>query len=67
MIDIIIGLVVIAILSLAIGYIVRAKRAGVKCIGCSMGGSCASSKPAREEGDGCSGGCSGCRSCGCGH
>lgn len=61
MIDLIIGIVVVAILALAIGYIVRAKRRGVQCIGCSCGGS--TTTPS-----GCSGGCSGCSgSCGESH
>lgn len=62
MTDIIIGIVVVAILSLAIGYIVKAKKAGVKCIGCSAGG-CSGSR-SHDHG---SGGCSGCDgSCHCG-
>ena len=53
--------VLVAILGGAIAYIVRAKKRGVKCIGCSAGGSCG------KKGGSC-GGCSGCRgseSCGC--
>ncbi|MFI3237451.1 MAG: FeoB-associated Cys-rich membrane protein [Lachnospiraceae bacterium] len=40
MIDIILVVVIIAILGLSIGYIVRAKKRGVKCIGCSSGSTC---------------------------
>ena len=58
-------IVLIAILGGAIAYIVRAKKNGVKCIGCSAGGSCG----AKKEGSSCSG-CSGCsggsEGCGCG-
>ncbi len=50
MIDFLVGAIILAILSLSIGYIVRAKRRGVKCIGCSSG--CSSN----------TGGCSGCHS-----
>ncbi|WP_409967045.1 FeoB-associated Cys-rich membrane protein [Bengtsoniella intestinalis] len=52
MIDVIIGLVVLAIVGGAIGYIVHAKKNGVKCIGCAVGGKCSGS---HHEG-----GCSGC-------
>lgn len=53
--------VLAAILGGAVAYIVRAKKRGVKCIGCSAGGSCG----AKKEGLSCSG-CSGCSSNGCG-
>ena len=50
--------VLVAILGGAVAYIVKAKRNGVKCIGCSAGGSCGGKKGAS---------CSGCSSCsGCG-
>ena len=45
----IVGLIV----GLAAGYIVRAKKKGVKCIGCPDGATC-------------SGNCAGCGSCSCG-
>ena len=44
--------VVAAIVGLAAGYIVKAKKRGVKCVGFPDGGSC-----------GCSGGCNGCSGC----
>ena len=56
--------VLVAILGGAVAYIVKAKKNGVKCIGCSAGG--------RKTGDSLQGGCgscSGCNSgvgCGCG-
>ncbi len=50
--DAIIIAVLVIILGLAIGYIVKAKKSGKKCIGCPDSGAC-------------SGKCSGC-SCGCG-
>ena len=45
--------VLVAIIGGAIAYIVRAKKNGVKCIGCPAGGSCGQKM----------GGCSGCSSC----
>lgn len=61
----IIVVVLVAILGGAVAYIVRAKKRGVKCIGCPSGGSCGANK----EGSSCSG-CSGCsggsEGCGCG-
>lgn len=59
--DIILIVVLVAILGGAVAYIVRAKRNGVKCIGCSAGGSCGMAKGNASEG-GC-GSCSGCKSC----
>lgn len=38
--NLIVVLVILGILGCAIGYIVRAKKQGVTCIGCSCGGSC---------------------------
>ena len=40
MVDLIIVLIVIAILSMAIAYIRKAKKSGVKCIGCPAAGKC---------------------------
>lgn len=59
--------VLVAILGGAVAYIVKAKKNGVKCIGCSAGGSCGGKKGDSLQG-GC-GSCSGCNSgagCGCG-
>lgn len=50
--DFIIALIVLIILGSAIGYIVHAKRKGVKCIGCSVGSSC--SGHCSEQGCSCS-------------
>ena len=41
MADYIIGAVLLVILGVAVVYIVKAKKSGVKCIGCPAGGSCA--------------------------
>lgn len=40
MIDIVVGMVIIMILLLASGYVLKAKKNGVKCIGCESGSSC---------------------------
>lgn len=51
LIDIIIILVIAAIVAAAIRYIVRAKKKGVKCIGCPAG-DCCSRKKADHSGAG---------------
>lgn len=43
MADIIIVLVLLLIIGLAVGYIIKAKKDGVKCIGCPSAGSCSKS------------------------
>ena len=50
MTDLIVGLIVLLIVGAAVRYIIRAKKQGVKCIGCSAGTECS----------GRDGGCSGC-------
>ncbi|MBP0981093.1 MAG: FeoB-associated Cys-rich membrane protein [Oscillospiraceae bacterium] len=52
--NLILALVLAAIIGLAALYIYKAKKSGVKCIGCPSGSACSKS-----------GGCSGC--CGCHH
>ncbi len=54
MVDLIIIAVVFVILASAITYIIKAKKSGVKCIGCPSSKQCSHN---------CNGGCSGC--CGC--
>ena len=54
MTDIIVGVVVLAIVGAAMAYIIKAKKSGVKCIGCPSAGQCAQKS--------CScGGCAGCQ------
>jgi len=53
MIDLIIGLIVMAIVGGAIGYIVKEKKRGVKCVGCPDAPMCASKHM-------CQGNCTGC-------
>lgn len=52
MADIIAAIVIIAILGAAIAYIVSQKRAGVKCIGCSVGQECAARAKAAQQASG---------------
>ena len=56
----IIIVVLAAIIGGAVAYIIKAKRNGVKCIGCSAGGSCG-----QNNGGSC-GRCNGGAGCGCG-
>ena len=49
--------VIVAILGAAITYIVRQKKAGVKCIGCSVGQECAERAKTAQLAEGCSCGC----------
>lgn len=49
MIDIIVGLVIMVILLMASGYVWKAKKNGVKCIGCDSGSSCGGSCPSSCE------------------
>ncbi|MGN0735012.1 MAG: FeoB-associated Cys-rich membrane protein [Anaerovoracaceae bacterium] len=53
MADLILGLILLALIGAAVGYIVKAKKKGVKCIGCPDGAACSR----RQEGGCCS--CSG--------
>lgn len=62
MTDFIIGVVLVVILGAAITYIVKAKKNGVKCVGCpsgsSCGGNCGSNCDSKQDGrSGCSCGC----------
>lgn len=52
--DLVAVVIIAIVLGLAVLYIVRAKKKGVKCIGCPSGGNCCSSN---EEN---------CSCCGCG-
>ena len=53
--------VILIIVSLAVWYLVRAKKRGVKCIGCPSDCHCSKSG---EKGGSCGGSCSSCTSCG---
>lgn len=54
-------LVLAVIIGAAVAYIIKAKKSGVKCIGCSAGGNCSCGN-ASEKSAGCGCGCSGCGS-----
>lgn len=41
--DLILLGIIVGIIALALGYIIHAKRSGVKCIGCSSGKKCSGS------------------------
>lgn len=47
MVNVIVVLIILIIVAAAVGYIVRAKKRGVKCIGCPDSGCC--SKAAHED------------------
>ncbi len=47
--DIIAVIVILIILGIAIGYIVRSKKKGVKCIGCPSGGDCSKCNSCNEK------------------
>ncbi len=49
MTDIIVILIIAVILGLAIGYIVKAKKSGNKCIGCPVENSCSDKSCKGEE------------------
>ena len=57
MTDLIAFIVLAVIVSLAAGYVYRAKKRGVKCIGCPEGASC---HACQKAGEGCCSGCCGC-------
>lgn len=48
MIDYILGAIIILILGLAIAYIIKAKKDGVKCIGCPAGKTCGGHCPSEQ-------------------
>ena len=60
MADFIIAGIVVLLIGAAIAYIVKAKKSGVKCIGCPNSG-CSHSNTSSGC-SGCSGSCSGCPS-----
>ena len=47
--DLIVIGVIILILGLVITYIIRAKKSGVKCIGCPMSKNCSSNKAGKDK------------------
>lgn len=55
--NIIIAVILLAIVGLAAGYVIKAKKSGRKCIGCPDSGCCGK----KDSGSACSCGCGGCR------
>lgn len=49
MTDAIVIIILVIIIGCAVAYMVRAKRRGVKCIGCPAGGSCAAGKVKKKK------------------
>lgn len=49
MTDLIALLILVLILGLAVAYMVKAKRRGVKCIGCPAGGNCPSARKMKRK------------------
>ena len=41
MVNFIVGAIIVALVAMAVAYIVKAKKQGAKCIGCSAAGACA--------------------------
>jgi len=58
MVNLIVFLIIAAIVGGAGLYIYKAKKRGVKCIGCPSANSCG-----QQGGQGCSGGCACCGGC----
>lgn len=54
MTDVIVVVVLLVVIGAAVAYIVKAKKSGVRCIGCPSGGSCSG---------GCGGNCGGDAGC----
>lgn len=61
MTDFIVIAIVVLIVGSALGYIIRAKKRGVKCIGCSAGGNC----PGHKGGSSHTCGCGASHACSC--
>ena len=50
---------IVAILAAAVTHIVRAKKRGVKCIGCPDSGCCSANASGKDKDTGCGCGCHG--------
>lgn len=59
MVNIIVGAIIVAILAAAVTHIVRAKKRGVKCIGCPDSGCCSAKASGKDKDTGCGCGCHG--------
>ena len=52
--DIVIAVVLLAVLTMSIGYIIKAKKSGAKCIGCPSSKECSEKHSEYSCGCGCS-------------
>ena len=49
MADVIVVIILVLIIGSAVAYLVRAKRSGMKCVGCPAGGSCSGSRKVKKK------------------
>lgn len=47
--NLIIGIILLVIIGGAVAYLIRAKRSGVKCVGCPAGGNCSASHKTKKK------------------
>lgn len=61
MIDVIVVAIIVVLVGSALAYIIKAKKNGIKCIGCPDAKSCSSGSHAGQTVSGCGGGsCANC-------
>lgn len=64
MIDFVVGAIIVVIVGLALMYIIKSRKNGIKCIGCPDGKNCASHSHTGGAASSCGGkSCAGCSSC----
>ncbi len=51
--DFIVGGIIVVILGLAIGYIIKQKKNGARCIGCGSAGSCSANLANKNKNSSC--------------
>lgn len=49
MADVIVVIILAVIIGSAVAYLVKAKKSGVRCVGCSAGGSCSGSQKVKKK------------------
>ena len=49
MADVIVVIILVVIIGGAVAYLVKAKRSGVKCVGCPAGGSCSACRKTKKK------------------
>ena len=49
MADVIVVIILVVIIGGAVAYLVKAKRSGVKCVGCPAGGSCSAGRKTKKK------------------